>query len=260
MELTPRSLLSEGIVLASASAYVYLAAFLYEFGYCSFFSIPATLISPSLSTVLVAAAAIGGVLLSSLKLLGLSAPLLRAAADPQKAAYGEFFRFNALFVILGILLGTIYGVSWRGALIFFGAVALFELVYFAPVFLFDRKKSLRDRFEAYAKAKPDQLDLPILFTEWFGRGWVPAALILSGLLLLAFVVGNGEASRKERFLTLKSSPDMVVLRSYGDLLIAARFDREQKLVSNELLLIRLTEHQRAEFYNEMVGPLTTAKK
>lgn len=260
MELSARNLLSEGILLAGASAYVYLVTFVYEYGYCSHFSIPRTLISPSLATVLIAAAAIGGVFVSSLKLLGLSAPLLRATVDPKQAPYRLFFGMNTLFAISGILLATIYGLSVRGALIFVGAVSVFELVYFAPVFLFNRKKPLRERFETYTKSKPDQLDLPILFTEWYGKSWLLPILILFALLLFAYLVGHGEATGKERFLTLKSSPDVVVLRNYGDLLIAARFDRARKVVSEELVLIRLGNDQKAEFFNEVIGPLTFAKK
>lgn len=258
MEPTTRTLLSEGVILGVASAYAYLATFLYEYGYCSYFAIPATLISPSLATVLIATAAIGGVFVSSLKLLGLSAPLFRAARDPHRSPYHQFFGMNAIFVVAAILLGTIYGFSIKGSAIFAGFVAVFELLYFGPVFLFDRKKPLRERFEPYSQGKPDQLDLPILFMEWFGKTRVLPFMLLGFLLLVAYTVGQGEAIRKVRFLTLKSSPDFVVLRNYGDSFIAARFDRKLKTISDELLILRFSDHEKGEFRNEIVGPLRLA--
>jgi hypothetical protein len=95
-ESASRQLLTEGVILAGATAYVYLATFLYEYGYGSHFAIPATLIAPSLATVLVAAAAVGGAFVSCFKLLGLSVPLWRAATDPRQSAYREFFRMKGM--------------------------------------------------------------------------------------------------------------------------------------------------------------------
>lgn len=260
MESTTRNLLTEGILLAGVSAYVYLVTFVYEYGYCSYFLIPRSLIDPNLSTVLVAAATIGGVFVSSLKLMGLSAPLFRAAADPNLAPYREFFGFNALFVLLGIFFATVYGLTLRGTLIFLGLVGVFELLYFAPVLLFKRDKPLRERFDAYRRQKSDQLDLPALFAEWYGVGWLRPALISLGLLFVAYFVGHGEASRKQQFLVSKASPDIVILRNYGDLFIGARFDRSKKLILDELILARLGQNQTVEYFNEPIGPLTLRRK
>lgn len=254
MNFQNRSLLTEGVILAVTSAYVYLATFLYEYGFCAYFDIPATLINPNLSTILVAAAAVGGIFLSSLKLLGLSAPLLRAAADPARSAYREFFGVNAIWLILGILLVTIYGISLK-LLIFVGVFAVYELVYFGPVFLFDRNKPLRDRFEHHSSAPPDQLDLPILFVEWFGRGWLVPIMLLGALLLVAYLAGQGEAIRKEQFLVPEWAPNVVVLKQYNDLFIGARFKRAKHRLTNELLLMRIGHKELAEFRNEVIGPL-----
>ena len=51
-------IVSDGVVLAFASALVYLTTFVYEYAYCSYFRIATTLINPSLATVLAGAAAI----------------------------------------------------------------------------------------------------------------------------------------------------------------------------------------------------------
>jgi hypothetical protein len=94
--------------------------------------------------------------------------------------------------------------------------------------------------------------------EWFGKTRVLPFMLLGFLLLVAYTVGQGEAIRKVRFLTLKSSPDFVVLRNYGDSFIAARFDRKLKTISDELLILRLSDHEKGEFRNEIVGPLRRA--
>jgi hypothetical protein len=265
MSTTPRNaspsasvLLAEGVLLACASAIVYLATFLYEYGFCSYYGIPATLISPSLSTVLVAAAAIGGVFISSLKLLGLSAPLLRAARTSPSQGLRQLFAYNAIFLIVGILLAGIYGFSWRGAGLYVGLIAVFQLIHFLPVLIFDRKKPIKDRMNEYTSGS-DPVDLLLLLEEWYGRKWVGPGTLLLMVLGLAYLVGHGEASRKESFLTLKDFPDTVVLRNYGELLIAAKLDG-QSSIGDEIVLIWLSDKKQLSFVNRRLGPLAVASQ
>lgn len=52
---------------------------MYEVGYCKSFNIPYSLINPNTSTLLVAAAAIGSIFLTSANLLGFTTPLFLRA-------------------------------------------------------------------------------------------------------------------------------------------------------------------------------------
>jgi hypothetical protein len=122
----------------------------------------------------------------------------------------------------------------------------------------DRNRLERD-LRRIPRESPTNLIYPFCFREWYGTSWFGPVVILSVLLLLAYMVGQGEAMRKERFLLLKWSHDVVILRTYGDTVIAARFDRTQKLVSDELMLMRLGTDQKWEFLNQAVGPLTVEK-
>ena len=136
-----RKIFSEGIILAFGTAYIYLATFLYEYGFCKNFGIPPSLINPSLATLLIAAATIGGIFLSSLKFIGISAPLWRAARDPKRRSFREFFGINAIFVFIGAFLVTIYGLTRNGAISFIIVWVIIHVVYFGPVLLFNRKKT-----------------------------------------------------------------------------------------------------------------------
>lgn len=251
------TLLTDGIVLAGASAFVYLATFLYEYGYCSHFGIPATLISPNLTTVLVGAAALGGVFVSSFYYLGLTAPLFAAARDPRRRPYRHVFALAATLAAAAILLIAIYGFSWSGIILFAVVVAFFALIAILQPILSNRSLPVEERFARDADLQDKD---PFLFTSllevWFGRRLVSLGVLAVGMLGLAYLVGHGEATRKERFLTLKAEPDLVVLRNYGELLVTARFSREKRQLLNELKLIWLSEKKQADFRNEFVGPLT----
>lgn len=114
------SILTEGIVLAGLSAYAYLLAFFYEFGYCSHFKLPANLISPNLSTLLVVALVVGGTLLPAFNYIGFTLPLFRAAKDPTRRPYRDLYAFAATLSVAGIILGAIYGISILGIAIYGG--------------------------------------------------------------------------------------------------------------------------------------------
>lgn len=253
-----QNVLTEGIVIALGSAYIYLVTFFYELGYCTHFGIPPAFISPNLTTILVAAAGIGGLVFSSLQFLGFSVPLIRAATNPSDSQrpFRQFFATNAMLLILGILLWRAYGLSWKGFLMFSVLALLLNFMFFGIGLIVHRKsKSLREKFEAMSKGEPDAFDIWGLLIEKIGRGGVGLILVLVITTGLAYLIGNGEAVRQEKFLFLKEPSDYALLRTYGDLMIAAPVDRNKKLVGHDLLLLRAPSKDKIEFRTEIVGPL-----
>lgn len=253
-----QSVLTEGVVIALGSAYVYLVTFFYEIGYCAHFGVPSTFISPNLTTILVAAAGIGVLVFSSFQFLGFSVPLIRAATNPSKSQkpYRQFFAINALLLIFGILLWRAYGFSWMGFLLFSALAIFLNFILFGiGLIIYRKKKSLRKKFEAINKDESDALDIWGLLFERIGRGGV--SLVLGVVLTtgLAYLIGNGEAVRQEKFLLLKEPKDYALLRTYGDLVIAVQVDRSKKLVEHDLLLLRASSIDKLEFRLEMIGPL-----
>lgn len=251
-----RSLLTEGVIIAAASALVYMATFLYEYGFCSYFEIPANLIDPSLATILVAAGTIGTVLASSLWFLGLTAPLFKAVHNKELHAYRYFFAYSAVVSAFGILLAVIYGFSWPSFVWYIGGFTVLALLMFGHTFLFNRHVPLAERFSEQARIQDgDPFYVTDVLKIWFGKSAVYILVVCMSVLGIAFLIGNGEASKRDRFLVLKQEPDLVVLRNYGSVLLTARFSRESKQLSNEFVVIRLAEGERIAFTNEVVGPL-----
>jgi hypothetical protein len=252
-------LLTDGILLAGASAFVYLTTFLYECGFCAHFGIPTTLIAPNLTTTLVAAAAIGGILLSSLNWLGFTTPFFEASKNPEFKPYAHLLILFGILAVAGILILEIYGASSVGFGIFAVLVAIFLIPLVIIPLLTNRRLPVRERF---AKDAEVQAKDPFVLTRLFrtlGNEEVRRLTIASaGILLLAYMIGNGEAFRKSQFLVFQSEPNLVVLRNYGDLLVAARFDRNTHEVYPELELISLGERKRLSFRNEAVGQLSLA--
>jgi hypothetical protein len=248
------------MVIALGTAYIYLVTFFYELGYCAHFGIPQEFISPNLTTILVAAAAIGAFLFSSMQYLGFSVPLIRAATSPSESQkpYRTFFATNAALLVLGILLWRAYGFSLTGFVLFLTLALFVNFIFFGIGLIIHRKagKSLRERFEALNKTnESDPFSMWGFLFEKFGYRDIVFVLVVIVTTGYAYLIGNGEAARQERFLVLKDSQDFVLLRSYGDLIIAANVDRTKKVTGNDILLLRTSSKDKFEFRTEKLGPL-----
>lgn len=253
---TQRSWFTEGVLLAGMSAYAYLLAFLYEYGYCAHFDIPTTFIAPSLSTILVAAAALAAALVPALYVLAFTTPLFKAARDPNRRPFRDVFAFSAVLFAAGILLGAIYGYTLRGAVTYVVVAVLFMLFLFLPAVLSNRHLPIRDRFAQHADLQDqDPFLVTNLLESWMTRKQV--LLVMAGLLTLglALLVGDAEATRKVNFLTLKGEPDVAVVRNYGDLIIGAKFDGKSKETTGEFRFLWVSDKKEVSFVLAPVGPL-----
>lgn len=255
------SFLTEGVLIALASAFVYLITYAYEAGYCSHFDIPRTFISLNITTILVAAASVGTVIFSSMHLLGFSVPLLKAGVNPseKQEPFRMLFLLNGMFLIAGIFLLKSYDFSWQGFWIFLATVFFFNLVQFGPGLVAHRKKeSLGERFKAINQDR-DVFDIWEFLIEKLGRDKLIFIFWLAMSFMVAYFIGNGEANRQKEFLTLKAPESYVLLRNYGDLIIAAPIDRNKRLVEKEFLMLRASSIDSLELVLERIGPLEAAQ-
>jgi hypothetical protein len=258
-ETSKSALTDTSLLLAGGSALAYLTTYIYEYAYCSSFGVPGHLISPGIPTMLLAAASIGGILLSVLALLGLTAPLVRRAQDPKRSSHERFFYFsNALLLIAGIVTVASYGFPLRAVGWWALGVVIFNLFLFGPVLFLDRHKPLSERFASSPKPE-DPLNFASAILEPFPRYVSGAVLVCLAAFGTAFEVGRGEASRKEQYPTLASAPSFAVIRTYGDLVIAAGYNRETKLLTGELKFLSLKDTKELDVKVERIGPLGAAE-
>jgi hypothetical protein len=250
-----RSLLNESVFLAIASAYVYFITFVYEYGFCRHFDIPASLIAPNVSTFLVAAVALGVTLLPALQLLAFTTPLFKAARDPKRRAYRDVYAYTAVLLVAGILLAAIYGVSLAGAALYVCSSLAFLAFLFLPAILSNRHLPIPERLSKHADIQDkDPFVATNLFEGWLSYRHMRIGLVALVALGVAYLVGDAEARKKELFVLLKADQDVVLLRTYGDLLIFAEIDKLAHVQS--LRLMWLSEKKELDLVTRKVGPIT----
>ena len=249
-----RTLLTEGVLLAAASAFIYAITFVYEYGYCRYFGIPASLISPNASTFLVAGFALGVTLLPALNFLAFTTPLFKAARDPRHRAFRDVYASLAILSAAGVLLGAIYGVSLRGFVMYIGGSAAFLSFLFLPALLSNRNLPISERLAKHADVQDrDPFAATNLFEGWATRRHLQLGTLGLIALLVANLIGDAEARNKRHFLALKSDPGFVLLRNYGDLMILGKLGELQP--ADDVRLMRLNDTKELDFVFRNIATL-----
>ncbi len=254
-----KNLLTDAIFISLATAFIYLATYFYEFGYCAHFGIPTYLISLNTTTVLVAAGAIGSFVFSYLQLIGFLMPIWSRAnkSGEKRSPYSYILLVNFLYFAVGAAFLKAYGFGLSGFLLFAFILAVINFFSFGvPLILSIGQGPIKERLrEIEIIHDENPFDISKYIHEWIGR---------KGLLLFIFpfvtfgfcyLVGNGQAAKQVRFLTLSEHADYVVLRVYGDMVVAGRVDFEKKEVGPNYLIERINQELPEVFSAKYTGEL-----
>lgn len=252
--------LTDSLVIAAASALAYLASFLFEWGYADHFGVPASLISPSLTTVLVAAAAVGGVLLWLVIMSPLYSPLFVASESLALKPYRFFLRQLAVMVVFTILVVATFGWVWPILAILAMAVALPLVLSLASALLTEHSLPVRERFAKHADIQDRDIGFALVdrFKQAVGPSGSWMVVVCTIVLFVAYGAGHASATRQIQFPTFKADPSVALLRSYGDLMIGVRVDRAARRATGDLVLTWLADKKTVELNVEAIGPLARA--
>ena len=231
---------------AKGSGFLYLAAFLYEKGYCDHFGIPLSLIVPSLTSILRAAVAIGSALLVALILASWSMPIVKSFAQSDgRRSFVVLAAINAAALLASFVGIVLYGfrplVMWSA--LFFFAGGNFSVIW--PAFrLRVQYPTWAERFRAansLAEKNPGVFDKLGKFT---GPGAFFASAFFYVVLVLAYIAGNGNAATQREFLVLSDQPQSLVLRIYGDTIITAKVDEQSHETGDDFMLLHLPSNDK----------------
>jgi hypothetical protein len=236
----------------------YLLVFFYEKGYADYFNIPSRFITVELTNVLLLAAT--GILLT----VWLSSVLNLTTLYLFKNVHPKDYRFRVGYLFLFLLFFIeFYAIgfvdSWH---VVYWITPLAILVIVASIRFFSSRLSKRQRKKAMTKSEEKHTDNNIvgidqvLETE-LGAGYRPF-YYLTFVAVAALVVGSmgtGQALRQNEFLVTNTSPEMVVLQTYGDTFICAPFDRNTGEVQTSFVFIKMADDPNIVFRREYTGRL-----
>lgn len=87
-------------------------------------------------------------------------------------------------------------------------------------------------------------------------------LLFLSLMMAAPLVGRISAKTQKKFLTIKSNPELVMLRKYSDRLICFEFDKEKKELTDKFYVIALDKisNERIQLVYEKLGTLRPSQR
>lgn len=252
------SFFSEGLIIAVITSYIYLVAYLYEYGYCSNFGVPKYFISPSLTTLFVSASSIGFLIFTSANFIGFTLPFFRKSfnEDESNANYRKFFFMNAVLLVIAIVLFRAYGLSFISIGIILGMLLLMNIFVFGVKILKTKKMPLKERISSSTMSDDDPFDIWGPIINLIGHKGLICFLLFIGSMLLAYVSGNSDAKKQQIFLTTEiAGRTHILVRKYNELLIFAPFNREDGSFSTDFKLKNISSDSYMMLTREELGEI-----
>ena len=245
--------ISERIILALSSAGAYLFSFYYEKGYASVFKIPTSLISITLTSVLIFGAILIGIILAVLPYLNFLLFLTIGKTHPaiQRAVIPVILFF--MFLVIQIY---VFGFSnWKNWSFLLVILVVLLVLQFVFPLITQRGKTYVEKLEAQENSDRQTVDTYALMQNKFGNESLLVILLFLFGMFTASSAGTAEAIKQEDFLVTNTTPELVVLRIYGDNLIGVPFEQTTGEIAQNFSIIKNTGETGLVLRLEHLGQL-----
>jgi hypothetical protein len=249
-----RAWFSEGLIIAATPVLAYMITFTYEVGFAAFFGIPSEFISLNLTSFFLVAFYLGLMVAFLLATAGMVLIFTPARDHPLYRRVLSVLPLSLLAVGYIVMFQS-YWREW--AAILPGLVILILLVFVLPAVVHRDKGKYVDRLRAADQVVSKSASVFDRVMEKGGTTVVAGFLYAWIILSLSHAAGRSSALWQREFLVTSTSPEMVVLRVYGDNLIAAPLDRERKKVQRSFVILKMAADPKLQLRLERVGPLTS---
>jgi hypothetical protein len=253
----------DAILLALASAGAYLFSYYYEKGYTSVFKIPSSLIVINLSSLLTFGAIIIGGLIFLIPIVNVLVMFVIGNPKSSKGSNPVFLHTLFPVIIVGILAViqiAIFGIrNWQLWLLY--AIMLLVVAFFQFVFplLSQKGKNYVEKLSAQEETEKQFPDAFVLMRNKFGNSSLIIFLVFILGISIAENVGKSSATNQKDFLVTNTTPEMVVLRVYGDNFICAPFNRATGKTETKFTLLKSSGDANLDLNLETIGPLQPLK-
>lgn len=229
--------ISEGVLLALLSAGAYLLAYYYEKGYASAFNIPTSFINISLSSILTFGTILVGLILFLMPFINFFFMVTVGRIHPALLRAIIPIAFIFIFLLIQVYFFGFQTLrDWYLVLIYVVVFSLLQLAF--P--LIQSGKTYVSKLEAQEKIDGEVVDAYALIQNKFGKDSLLVIIAFILGMYIALSAGRAEAINQKDFLVTNSTPELVVLRIYGDNLICVPFDRITGEIEQNFSVIKNT--------------------
>lgn len=219
--------------------------------------IPLRLIELNLTTFFVMAGSLAVVFVMVFTFYNLLYEVLVVPYEKEQVIYSRIIALTPLFFMLAADV-YFFGWSWRFWLPSFFLMMVIVFFFFLFPLISQRSKGsyleklrAEDEYDAKsAKGLMVTLARSVSFKHRYYLFWLFLIFWIAGS------AGKAKAVNEQEFFVLASAPNTVVLRIYGDRMICAPFNREDRKVERSLIIYRTDANPPLKLMLEEVGPLS----
>jgi hypothetical protein len=251
----------QAILIGILSTAGYGLAYVHELGVSGVFGIPQDFIVLNLTTILITIGEVLAVGTGTLGVIGMAYLFSLSVKDEKwrRIVHGSILIFILIAFILALLIR--YPSVWPEMVLIAPMILFYVFVGFVlPIFRqrgvrgYRQKLKAQDEFERKS-LEPVRDFVSRRFGARFFLAMIIGVLLLGFIFLAAYFSGVGGARSQEKFLVTSTTPQLVALREYGDNLICAQFDRDEKLFARQLVVLRAGANPELVLRLERLGPL-----
>jgi hypothetical protein len=245
--------ITEGILIATIPAIAYLFAFIFEAGYLKIFKIPINLIRIDLITVFITGGSLVFVSFFLLVIADFLSMVFSASENPIRRL---FVRLFPIFLYSIAISFYAIGTNLQPMLIGLGIMWVFRLFldFLFPLITQRKKKTYREKLEAQQAHDAQTTSFLTRVSQRLG-GTANVIIFLIMALIVTYYAGQSSAMRQHEFLIASTFPDFVVIRTYGDTMICAQFDKNEQIVHPVFRFLKIAEDSDIIFTLEKIGPI-----
>jgi hypothetical protein len=249
-----QTLLSEGLLIAGVPLAGYSIALAHEYGYAGYYGIPWQFISLTLTHVLAAIAGLVALLCVLFSFYNIAYSVFWQGNDPHPAIVSLSRLAPLLLLFLGSLL--IFGARWQEWAVTLGVVVFlgfFEFIF--PLVTQRDKTTYREKLLAQ-EAHERSITMPLdVAAKAYGNQPIRLLAYIGLAVLMAFFAGRGEAINEKNYYVDSSNPNVVILRFYGDTVVAQEYDPRGNKLTGNLLVTKISDKQPLHFKMKELGHL-----
>ena len=257
-DLISRIINSDTLLIALTPIISYSLLYIYKVGQSSALNIPTFIVNFSLGEIFAVAFAL--ILFGSVLLLYLNKflkPFLggRISEPVFSIIYPSFFVYGYFLLLL-----FIYSGLNDESLIILIATLFYSFRYLKPLFSKVKGNYVEKLIAQEGKAhKVDDTDLFDVIIPAIGRKVYRFILFYILLMIVVFNLGRSLTLKKMDYIVASSAPECVVLASNDQYSYCYFFNRDNKEVQQEFMIINSSDINKYIFTNQNIGPLKLAR-
>ena len=227
--------ITEGLAIASLPVAAYFLSYVFELGYCRFYNIPSLYIDISIINIV-------STIIAVLSTYALFFFLFNSLVHPFFENVHRSIKWSLrkisfiIFVSVGFAIISNWSLSESLQLVLPVAGIVIFLEFGFPLLTQSKTHGYIKKLEAQKELDFKHDDILDKFIKKYGPMLFSIFFVFYILSMATYFAGGIKARFQTEHLVSINSPNIVYLRKYGQYLIGSKFDRNKKMLLNELVV------------------------